>query len=178
MATCSLCNVSLKSTAERRKVYSSASEPVLPLLRQAVSEMYGRDALREVFLPDSKLCRPCHRRLERTTKSKKEIQEHLEELTQQVRRLGEANGVQRETEALPTPPKRQASSSETEDSPASKRRAIAFQKSTPVRRTMQRMQPRQIRSKKPSPAVAVRVFFMYIHVHVYAYSSVGQGLTL
>ena len=163
MARCSLCNVSLKSAMVCRKVYSSASEPVPPLLRQAVSEMYGRDALHEVFLPDSNLCRPCHRRLERVTKSKKEIQEHLKKLTQQVRRLG---GMQRETEALPTPPKRQASCSE--NSPASKQRAIAFQKSTPVRRTMQRMQPRQIRSKKHSPAVAVRVF-MYIHVHVYVY---------
>ena len=146
MAACSLCNVSLKTTAERRKVYSAASKPVVPLLRETVSEVYGRDALREVFLPDSKLCRPFHRHLERTMKSKKEIQEHMVELIQQVRRLGEAHGVQREIDVLRTPPKRQASSSEAEDSPASKRRAVAFQKSTPVRRTLQRMQGRQIRS--------------------------------
>ena len=71
----------------------------------------------------------CLRLLERTTKLRKELRDK-EELSQQVRRLGEANGVHvsesgGSSAVKVTPQKRPA---EVEDSPAAKRRAVTFQK--------------------------------------------------
>ena len=129
MAACSLCRASLGIAAEHRKVYSPTSEPIIPLLKETVSEVYGRDALHEVFLPNSKLCCPCHRHLDSTTKLKKDVQKHMEKLTQQVRHLGEANGIQRETKAPPierTTLKRHPPSVKAKDLPASKRRVVDF----------------------------------------------------
>ena len=51
--------------SERRKVFSSSSEFVLPLLKQEVADVFGKvDKLPNVFLLGSKLCGPWHRRLE------------------------------------------------------------------------------------------------------------------
>ena len=161
--SCSLCAASLGKTDERRRVFSDSSRPVLPLLTDIVTKIYGRDVLRDVCTADGKLCRPCYRRLERIMKLKKELQEKEEELAQQVIRLGEVNSV-RVTEpgesvatAELTPQKRPASTVEAEDSPATKRRAMSFQKSTPVRSTLRLMQPgASVDSSHRSPAVAVR----------------------
>ena len=66
--SCSLCTASLAKADERRRVFSESTRSVLPLLMHVVTEIYGRDVLRQVFTPGAKLCRPCLRRLERTTK--------------------------------------------------------------------------------------------------------------
>ena len=66
--SCSLCTASLAKADERRRVFSEYTRSVLPLLMHVVTENYGRDVLRQVFTPGAKLCRPCLRRLERTTK--------------------------------------------------------------------------------------------------------------
>ena len=130
-------SASLAKADERRRVFSESTRSVLPLLMHVVTEIYGRDVLRQVFTPGAKLCRPCQclRRLERTTKFRKELRDKEEELSQQVRCLGEANGVHvsesgGSSAVKLTPQKRPA---EAEDSPAAKRRAVTFQKSTPVR---------------------------------------------
>ena len=62
---CSLCDVFLRPS-ECRKVFSSSSEFVLPLLKQVVDDVFFSkvDKLRDVFLLGSKLCGPWHRRLE------------------------------------------------------------------------------------------------------------------
>ena len=47
--SCSLCDVFLRPS-ERRKVFSSSSEFVLPLLRQVVANVFGKaDKLPDVF---------------------------------------------------------------------------------------------------------------------------------
>ena len=97
---CSICDVILLPT-ERRKVFSSSSEFVLPLLKQVVVDVFGNaDKLRDVFLLGSTLCRPCHRRLEAIIKMQKDLEGKLHELMQQVKRLGGRNGMQRELKAV------------------------------------------------------------------------------
>ena len=60
---CSLCDVFLLPT-ERRKVFSSSSELVFPLLKQVVVDVFGKaDKLRDVFILGLTLCHPYHRRL-------------------------------------------------------------------------------------------------------------------
>ena len=178
---CSLCTNALGKNEERRKLFSESSRSVLPSLADNTAKIYGRDVLRDVFAADSKLCRPCLRRHERIMKLKTELQEKEKELMLQVRCLGEVNCVSMTNGAsettleltprkLPpspveaeqsTPLKRPAQTREAEDLPASKRRAVAFKKSTPVRSTLQRMHPRK-GSKKPSPAVPVSVNCAYV----------------
>ena len=93
---------------------------------------------------------------------KKELHEKEEELQQQIRRLGEASGVcitepssSVATGEL-TPQKRPSPTVEAENSPATKRRHVSFQRSTPVRSTLQRMLPTaSVDSSHTSPAVAV-----------------------
>ena len=59
--SCSLCDIFLLPT-EHRKVFSSSSESVLPLLKQVVVNAFGKvDKLQDVFLLGSTLCCPCHR---------------------------------------------------------------------------------------------------------------------
>ena len=51
--------------SERRKVFSSSSEFVLPLLKQLVADVFSKvDKLLDVFLLGLKLCGPCHRQHE------------------------------------------------------------------------------------------------------------------
>ena len=51
--------------SEHRKVFSSSSEFILPLSKRVVADVFGKaDKLPDVFLLDSKLCGPWHRRLE------------------------------------------------------------------------------------------------------------------
>ena len=62
--SCSLCDVFLQPS-EHRKVFSSSSKLVLPLLKQVVADVFSKvDKLPDVFLLVSKLCGPWHRQLE------------------------------------------------------------------------------------------------------------------
>ena len=134
--SCSLCTASLGKNGEHRRVFSESLRPVLPLLSHIVTKIYRWEVLQDMFTTEGKLCHPCHRCLKRITKLKKELQEKEEELTQQVRRLGELCACYRDragtsvvTEELTcTPWKRPSSTVEGEDSPATKRRAMLFQK--------------------------------------------------
>ena len=61
--SCSLCDVFLRP-AKRKKVFSSSSNFVLPVLKQVVADVFSKaDKLWDVFLLSSKLCRPCYRQL-------------------------------------------------------------------------------------------------------------------
>ena len=60
----SCCDIFLRPS-ERRNVFSSSGEFVLPPLKQVVADVSGKaDKLPDVFLLGSKLCGPWHRRLE------------------------------------------------------------------------------------------------------------------
>ena len=60
----SCCDIFL-SPSERRNVFSSSGEFVLPPLKQVVADFSGKaDKLPDVFHLGSKLCGPWHRRLE------------------------------------------------------------------------------------------------------------------
>ena len=62
--SCLLCDVFLWPS-ECRKVFSSSSDFVLPILKQVVADVFGKaDKLPDVFLLGSKLCDPWHRWLE------------------------------------------------------------------------------------------------------------------
>ena len=62
--SCLLCDVFLQPS-EHRKVFSSSSKFVLPLLKQVVADVFGKvDKLPDVFLLGWKLCGPWHRQLE------------------------------------------------------------------------------------------------------------------
>ena len=90
---CSLCGVFLLPK-ERRKVFSSSSEFVLPLLKQVVVDVFSKvGKLLNVFLLGSTLCRLCHRQLVAIIKMQKDLKGKLHELKQQVKRLGGHNGV-------------------------------------------------------------------------------------
>ncbi len=109
--------------------------------------------------------------------AREELNQHNEQLRQQLKRAGEACGFQcerqgviprcassgtgvagtstaRETTESPggstTPSRKRPASTATQDSPARKRRAVAFGSSTPVRRALATMVP-----SEGSPAVAV-----------------------
>ena len=60
----SCCDTFLRPS-ERRNLFSSSGEFVLPPLKQVVADVSGKaDKLPDVFLLGSKLCGPWHRRLE------------------------------------------------------------------------------------------------------------------
>ena len=60
--SCSFCNVILRP-AKRRKVFSSSSEFVLPLLKQVVANVFGKaNKLRDMLFLGSKLCGAWRRR--------------------------------------------------------------------------------------------------------------------
>ena len=91
--SCSLGGVFLLPK-ERRKVFNSSSEFVLPLLKQVIVDVFSKvGKLRNVFLLGSTLCRLCHRQLVAIIKMQKDFKGKLHELMQQVKRLGGHNGV-------------------------------------------------------------------------------------
>ena len=107
-----------------------------------------------MFDRNSKLCRRCHRhrKLAATVKLKEDLATRIRELTMQIERAGQRAGVQpRQIHAF-------ASASPGRNIGGSPNRR--FLKSTPVRSTLEQMQPRKdSQGEKVSPAVAVSIFF-------------------
>ena len=70
-------------------------------MKQAVADVFGKaHKLRNVVLLCSKIGRPCHRRLEAIMKMNIDIEGNLQELMQQVKRLGGRIGVHRKLKAV------------------------------------------------------------------------------
>ena len=79
---CIICAASLHKTGNRRQLFSASSRPLVPLLTTYASLICGQDALPS----DGKLCRPCHRRLERILRLiKEDLKKSEEELIQLLR---------------------------------------------------------------------------------------------
>ena len=77
---CIICAASFHKTGNRRQLFSASSRPLVPLLTTYASLICGQDALPS----DGKLCRPCHRRLERILRLKEDLKKS-EELIQLLR---------------------------------------------------------------------------------------------
>ena len=157
---CSLCTASLVRKSDCRRIFSDCSVHVLPLFSDIMSKSFGRDALHGVFTEDSRLCHPCFHRLERIGKMREELQKEEEELTQQVRRLGELQNFvsdQRIGKVMPsTPTKILPSTDTTKEFPAVEERTVSFQSSTPVRSAVQLMRRKANHHRSPSVAVNER----------------------
>ena len=83
---------SLHKTGNRRQLFSASSRPLVPLLTTYASLICGQDALPS----DGKLCRPCHRRLERILRLKEDLKKSEEELIQLLRGAETSHMTRRE----------------------------------------------------------------------------------
>ena len=89
---CIICAASLHKTGNRRQLFSASSRPLVPLLTTYASLICGQDALPS----DGKLCRPCHRRLERILRLKEDLKKSEEELIQLLRGAEASHMIRRE----------------------------------------------------------------------------------
>ena len=165
--SCVFCSCRLARSDQRRRLFSASSEHFLPLIRALVAKLYGSDAAVTSLLPDtSYLCRSCVRALEKLVKAKQDVRQMEAKLRQQLQQAADTRGLQQQQgsvdhEETTCTPRRQrkrpamrTEGQTAEDSPASKRRAINFSKSTPVRGAIRRMVSDPT-STVSSPAVAV-----------------------
>lgn len=156
---CFLCR---KVESKRRLVHSATNAPTTRVLVGLLNDIFNTSVDSEVIPKGTCLCYACFRSIEKTKKMRDDLHKHTEQLRPNLETAGEACGLRSfqqpvsatahtvSTPSTPRTRKRSAPDSQDLDSPATKRRATAFGKSTPVRQTLSRMVPTQ-----GSPAVAV-----------------------
>ena len=145
MDVCSLCQCSLKSASQRRKLHGGSLKHVVSILQELVGELWI-PATETLFHPEAFLCRPCVRNLQKLCKLKEDLRDKEGEIRQLIDRAMDAHGLVQES--FSTPVRKRSAAAADRDSPTSKEKRKRYD--TPTRDSLDRMIPTE-----ESPAVAV-----------------------
>ena len=96
MDVCSLCQCSLKSASQRRKLHGGSLKHVVSILQELVGELWI-PVTETLFHPEAFLCRLCVRNLEKLCKLKEDLQDKEGEIRQLIDHAMDAHGLVQES---------------------------------------------------------------------------------
>ena len=149
--SCWLCRVTLSRACDRRRVYSSSTSHVVPILEDFLSS-FQSTSHRDILERSAVLCRQCKRSIEKLITLKEEVKKKEQEIGEKVKRVCEAHGVHvllvSDETRMCTPTKRSASEAGLQESTPSRRKRTRYD--TPTRRRLA-----ELVQTSTSPAVEV-----------------------
>ena len=149
--SCWLCRVTLSRACDRRRVYSSSTSHVVPILEDYLSS-FQSTSHRDILERSAVLCRQCKRSIEKLITLKEEVKKKEQEIGEKVKRVCEAHGVHvllvSDETRMCTPIKRSTSEAGLQESTPSRRKRTRYD--TPTRRRLA-----ELVQTSTSPAVEV-----------------------